>query len=94
MNMQLQTVVKTGTDGRTLSVERCYIRGSQIRFVIVPDMLKNAPMFKRLEKGGRGALGLGRAVGLRGRGRGGAPRGGAGAPPGGRGGPPGRGRGF
>jgi hypothetical protein len=26
-----------------------YLRGSQIRFVIVPDMFKNAPMFKRVK---------------------------------------------
>ena len=32
---------------QTSKLEYVYIRGSQIRFVIVPDMLKNAPMFKR-----------------------------------------------
>ena len=30
-----------------------YIRGSKIRFLILPDMLKNAPMF-RTRQGGRG----------------------------------------
>jgi small nuclear ribonucleoprotein D3 len=86
MNCQMQGITRTGGDGRVTSIERCYIRGSQIRFVIVPDMLKNAPMFKRLEKG-KGALGLGRAVGIgragqrapaRGRGAGPAPAGGPG----------------
>ena len=28
-------------------LENVYIRGSKIRFLILPDMLKNAPMFKR-----------------------------------------------
>jgi hypothetical protein len=26
-----------------------YIRGSRIRLIVVPDMLKNAPMFKRID---------------------------------------------
>jgi hypothetical protein len=28
-------------------MERAFIRGSNIRFVIMPDMLQNAPMFKK-----------------------------------------------
>jgi len=78
--------MRTGRDGRVTSLDRAFIRGSQVRFVIVPDMLKNAPMFKRTDKT-RG-LGLGRAVALRGRGRGGG-RGQPGAPV-----PRGRGRGM
>jgi small nuclear ribonucleoprotein D3 len=35
-------------DGRSMPVEQVYLRGSQIRFVIVPSMFKNAPMFKRV----------------------------------------------
>ena len=31
-----------------MPVEQVYLRGSQIRFVIVPSMFKNAPMFKRV----------------------------------------------
>lgn len=34
-------------DGRVAQLENVYIRGSKIRFLILPDMLKNAPMFKR-----------------------------------------------
>ncbi|KAI3776535.1 hypothetical protein L1987_46321 [Smallanthus sonchifolius] len=49
-----------------------FIRGSKVRFMIIPDMLKNAPMFKRLEariKGKSSALGVGRgrAVAMRAR---------------------------
>eukprot|EP00698_Gefionella_okellyi_P018268 TRINITY_DN5459_c0_g1_i1.p1 TRINITY_DN5459_c0_g1~~TRINITY_DN5459_c0_g1_i1.p1 ORF type:complete len:117 (+),score=7.26 TRINITY_DN5459_c0_g1_i1:70-420(+) len=68
MNCQLQGIMRTGKDGRVTSIERAYIRGSQIRFIIVPDMLKNAPMFKRADKA-RG-LGIGRAVALQRGGRG------------------------
>ena len=72
-------------------------RGSKIRFMILPDMLKNAPMFKnmggRCGRGGAGARGksgiLRAQAGAGGRGRGrGGDRGGFG---GGRGGFGGRG---
>jgi small nuclear ribonucleoprotein (snRNP)-like protein len=33
----------------TRQLAHMYIRGSRIRFVVVPDMLKNAPMFKRID---------------------------------------------
>ena len=29
--------------------EHVYIRGSKMRFALMPDMLKNAPMFKRFD---------------------------------------------
>ena len=31
-----------------------YLRGSHIRFIIVPDMFKNAPMFKRVKAQAKG----------------------------------------
>ncbi|KAJ3284764.1 small nuclear ribonucleoprotein Sm D3 [Borealophlyctis nickersoniae] len=96
MNVQLKDIIVTNRDGRTSQLDQVYVRGSQIRFFIVPDMLKNAPMFKRVGPGankGRG-IGLGRGkatvaraqASQRGRGRGDRGRG---AP--GRGGPPGPG---
>ncbi|KND03810.1 hypothetical protein SpCBS45565_g06646 [Spizellomyces sp. 'palustris'] len=100
MNVQLKDIIVTQRDGRQSQLEQVYVRGSQVRFFIVPDMLKNAPMFKRIGPGankGRG-IGLGRGkatvaraqASRRGRGRAGPPGMGAG-----RGGPgaPGRGRG-
>ncbi|KAJ3280704.1 small nuclear ribonucleoprotein Sm D3 [Borealophlyctis nickersoniae] len=98
MNVQLKDIIVTNRDGRTSQLDQVYVRGSQIRFFIVPDMLKNAPMFKRVGPGankGRG-IGLGRGkatvaraqASQRGRGRGDRGRGGPG-----RGGPPGFGRG-
>ena len=32
-------------------MQNIFIRGSKIKFLILPDMLKNAPMFKTLQKG-------------------------------------------
>ena len=34
----------TGRDGRVSQLDQVYIRGSMVRFFIVPDMLQNAPM--------------------------------------------------
>ena len=48
-NCQLKDVTGTGRDGRVSQLDHIFIRGSRIRLVIVPDMLKNAPMFKRID---------------------------------------------
>ena len=37
----------TPQDGRVSELENVFIRGSKIRYIILPDMLKNAPMFKK-----------------------------------------------
>lgn len=43
-----------------LILQQVYIRGSQIRLVIFPDMLRHAPMFKLLQsKNKNRGLGLG-----------------------------------
>lgn len=39
----------TGRDGKISKLDFVYIRGSKIRLLILPDMLKNAPMFKRFD---------------------------------------------
>jgi len=73
MNCQMNNITITARDGRIVNLEHAYIRGSKIRFMILPDMLKNAPMFKRVDpksSKGRGIGGRGR-----GRGRGDVPRG-------------------
>jgi len=70
MNCQLSNIQFTGRNGRVTELEHAFIRGSKIRFMILPDMLKNAPMFKRVDPktAGRGrgiGLGRGRAAVLR-----------------------------
>ena len=55
-NCQLANVTATSRDGRVTQIERVYIRGSKIRFFIIPDMLKNAPMFKRIDPKMKGKL--------------------------------------
>ncbi|KAF9997080.1 small nuclear ribonucleoprotein Sm D3 [Modicella reniformis] len=60
MNVQLKEITMTARDGRLTQLDQVYIRGSHIRFFIVPDMLKNAPMFKQ-----QGAASMkGKGIGL------------------------------
>mmetsp|Transcript_28014 Transcript_28014/g.51751 ORF Transcript_28014/g.51751 Transcript_28014/m.51751 type:complete len:130 (-) Transcript_28014:467-856(-) len=61
-NCQLKDVTATGRDGKVSQLQHVYIRGNKIRYIIVPDMLKNAPMFKRIDpknKNKKLALGVG-----------------------------------
>jgi small nuclear ribonucleoprotein D3 len=99
MNLQLKRAVRTRPDGRVQALDHVFIRGSSVRLLILPDILSNAPMFKRVValKEGRPAeaRGLGRGRGFAAAGRG-VPLGGGGASAGrgaGRGAPPGAGGG-
>lgn len=65
MNCQMQNLTVTYRDGRVAQLENVYIRGSKIRFLILPDMLKNAPMFKRPGGKGSGTAGRGKSAILR-----------------------------
>ncbi|KAF8562147.1 hypothetical protein P879_09584 [Paragonimus westermani] len=73
MNIHMTDIIMTARDGRTSNLQQVYIRGSKIRFLILPDMLKNSPMLKR-PLGAKG-LGTGRGknamirAGVRGRAR-------------------------
>eukprot|EP00794_Sanderia_malayensis_P013991 gene13991-15449_t len=58
MNCQLTQITMTARDGRISNLQQIFIRGSKIRFIILPDMLKNAPMFKRIQGKERGTGGL------------------------------------
>ena len=44
LNIALKDITVTGRDGRVSQLDQVYIRGSMVRFFIVPDMLQNAPM--------------------------------------------------
>ena len=49
MNVRMDDVTLTARDGKVSRLDQVYLRGSQIRFIIVPDMLKNSPMFKTIK---------------------------------------------
>ncbi|XP_064645921.1 small nuclear ribonucleoprotein Sm D3-like [Lineus longissimus] len=93
MNCQMSNITVTLRNGQVEQLENVYIRGSKIRFLILPDMLKNAPMFRKVQGKGGGA-GRGKSAILRaqaaargrGRGRGGDRGGDRGGYRGGRGG--------
>lgn len=40
MNVQLKDITVTARDGRVSHLDQVYIRGSHVRFFIVPDMLR------------------------------------------------------
>ncbi|KAF4432348.1 Small nuclear ribonucleoprotein Sm D3 [Colletotrichum fructicola] len=50
----LKDITVTARDGRVSHLDQVYIRGSHVRFFIVPDMLRNAPMFRSRNVRGRG----------------------------------------
>ena len=57
MNARMSDITYTGRDGRVQQLEFVFIRGSKVRFFILPDMLKNAPFFNRKTVKGLGAGG-------------------------------------
>jgi hypothetical protein len=44
MNVQLKDITVTARDGRVSHLDQVYIRGSHVRFFIVPDMLRYVPL--------------------------------------------------
>ncbi|KAG8757679.1 small nuclear ribonucleoprotein Sm D3 [Ceratobasidium sp. 423] len=44
LNISLKDITVTGRDGKVSQLDQVYIRGSMVRFFIVPDMLQNAPI--------------------------------------------------
>lgn len=83
MNCQLKEVTFTAKDGRISKLENVFLRGGHIKFIVLPDILKNAPMFSVVQKlsqkkqAENAALGRG-IMGGRGRGGGRGGRGGGG----------------
>jgi len=50
MNCLLIDVVMTARDGRISKMENVYIRGSQIKFMILPDLLRHSPVFDKVKQ--------------------------------------------
>ena len=63
-NLHLDDVTVTSPSGATRVLERVYLRGSSIVFIIFPDILARSPVFARVRTAAEGrvhAVGLGRA---------------------------------
>lgn len=71
----MSNITVTYRDGRVAQLEQVYIRGSKIRFLILPDMLKNAPMLKSMKNKNQGSgAGRGKAAILKAQGESGVLR--------------------
>lgn len=48
MNMTISDVVRTAKNGQVSKIPTVYVRGSMVRFISLPELLKNAPIFKKV----------------------------------------------
>ncbi len=48
MNVTLSDVVRTSRNGQVSKVPTVYLRGSNVRFISLPELLVNAPVFKKV----------------------------------------------
>uniref|UniRef100_A0A7S2S181 Small nuclear ribonucleoprotein Sm D3 n=1 Tax=Rhizochromulina marina TaxID=1034831 RepID=A0A7S2S181_9STRA len=49
MNCFLENVTMTARDGRVSKLEQVYIRGSQVKLIILPEVLKHSPAFNKVQ---------------------------------------------
>jgi len=67
MNLYIKNAVIRDVNGIKRKSPQVYVRGTEIVFIILPDMLKHAPMFNRIKHwrkhGGAPPEGVGQAVG-------------------------------
>ena len=49
MNMSLSDVLRTARNGQITKLTNVYLRGSSIRFIALPELLKNAPVFQKVK---------------------------------------------
>jgi len=48
MNITLADVVRTARNGQVSKLTSVYLRGGGVRFIALPDLLRNAPLFKKV----------------------------------------------
>jgi small nuclear ribonucleoprotein D3 len=48
MNVSLSEVLRTARNGQISKLPNVYLRGSSIRFIALPDLLKSAPIFQKV----------------------------------------------
>lgn len=58
-NISMKDIAVTARDGKQTHLDSVYIRGNMIRFMVVPDMLQQAPMFKRVGPNAMKGRGIG-----------------------------------
>ncbi|MES1909301.1 MAG: hypothetical protein MHM6MM_002062 [Cercozoa sp. M6MM] len=60
MNLRLVNVTMTARDGSHHKLQHVYLRGGNVRFIVMPDMLKHSPMFRNCDPKQPKIVGLGR----------------------------------
>jgi small nuclear ribonucleoprotein D3 len=71
MNLQMTNISVTHRDGSVTGMQGCFLRGSKIVFVTMPDILKHAPVFNKAgNKGATTHTATTNILKARGRGRG------------------------
>lgn len=65
MNCLMEGVKVTARDGKLSQLEQVFLKGSQIRFFVVPDQLRHAPFFKTFENKRNANRGRGGAAAAR-----------------------------
>jgi len=67
MNLYIKNAIVWNVHGVKRKVDQLYLRGREIMFIIIPSMLRHAPMFQRIKHwrkhGGAPPEGVGAAVG-------------------------------
>lgn len=67
MNLYIKNAVVWNIHGQKRKVDQLYLRGREIVFIVIPQMLRHAPMFQRIKHwrkhGGAPPEGVGAAVG-------------------------------
>ena len=53
----------TARNGRVQKLENVFLRGGHIKLIVLPDLLKNAPMFKKIQSMKRAKPDTGKAGG-------------------------------
>jgi len=48
MNLTLNDVVRTARNGQISKLPSVYLRGNGVRFIALPELLKNSPTFKKV----------------------------------------------
>ncbi len=43
------SVTMTARDGRVCRLENVFLRGGQIKFIVLPELLKNSPILKKVQ---------------------------------------------
>eukprot|EP01038_Epipyxis_sp_PR26KG_P003989 gene3989-5713_t len=49
MNCQIKEVTMTARDGRIIRLDNVFLRGGQIKFIVLPELLKSAPILKKIQ---------------------------------------------